>query len=231
MSSVMLNEFLQSGEEEEVEVTPEVTEVTEAPEVAEEAPVEEVEPEEPEVNEVDVELDVQKAVVSQLAAEKAELNEVIVSLRKDNYQLRKEIDELKVKADEMKTALGKVGDVLLMNTEAKVSNQVAVLERPLELKDRFEGETHDQLIEILREERERCEKDGRCRRGQIVEGILVANESLGTLAKRREALEKLFSDNQNILNGPVINELEKLGISIKEGETYLLPSEILKRNY
>ena len=223
MSSVTLNEFLQSENEEHNEVE------VKAP--VEPEPETKVELEAEVENEVDVELDVQKAVVSALAAEKAELNEVIVSLRKDNYKLRKELDELKGKTDEMKVALGKVGEVLAANSEAKASNQVAVLERPLELNDRFEGETHDQLIEILREERERCEQTGRRRRGQIVEGILVANEPTGNLAKKREALEKLFADNQNILNGLVINELGKLGISIKEGETYLLPSEILKRTY
>ena len=47
----------------------------------------------------------------------------------------------------------------------------------------------------------------------------------------RANLEKLFADNGNIVSGPVIAELEKMGISHKNGEDYLLPSEIVKRNY
>jgi hypothetical protein len=44
-------------------------------------------------------------------------------------------------------------------------------------------------------------------------------------------LEKFFNDNQNILSGPVIEMLERCGISYKHGEEYLLPAEILKRTY
>ena len=33
------------------------------------------------------------------------------------------------------------------------------------------------------------------------------------------------------MSGPVIAELEKCGIPHKNGETYLLPGEILKRTY
>ena len=43
--------------------------------------------------------------------------------------------------------------------------------------------------------------------------------------------EKLFADNGNLVSGPVIAELEKMGISHKNGEEYLLPAEIVKRNY
>ena len=51
------------------------------------------------------------------------------------------------------------------------------------------------------------------------------------LLKRRQALQKLFNDNGNILTGLVIEQLEKDGISHKNGETYLLPVEIIKRTY
>ena len=39
------------------------------------------------------------------------------------------------------------------------------------------------------------------------------------------------AENANILSGPVIAELEKSGISHKNGEQYLLPDEIIKRTY
>ena len=53
----------------------------------------------------------------------------------------------------------------------------------------------------------------------------------GTLAQRRATLEKLFADNGNLISGPVLEELKRLGISHKNGDDYLLPSEIMKRTY
>lgn len=176
-------------------------------------------------------LDVQKAVVESLAADKAEQDETISKLRKDNYALQTEIAALKAKVVEQNEALAKVGDVLAMNSEAKESNQVSLLDRDLELPDRFPGETRDQVLEAIKEARDKAETDGRLRRAQILEGVLLANESSGNLAKKRAALEKFFNDNQNILSGPVIEELQKCGISHKHGEEYLLPAEILKRTY
>ena len=176
-------------------------------------------------------LDVQKAVVESLAADKAEQDETIAKLRKDNYALQSEIAALKAKVVEQNEALAKVGDVLAMNSEAKESNKVSLLDRDLELPDRFPGETRDQVLEAIKEARDKAETDGRLRRAQILEGVLLANESSGNLAKKRAALEKFFNDNQNILSGPVIEELQKCGISHKHGEEYLLPAEILKRTY
>lgn len=176
-------------------------------------------------------LDVQKAVVESLAADKAKQDETISKLRKDNYALKTEIAALKAKVAEQNEALAKVGDVLAMNSEARESNQVSLLDRDLELPDRFPGETRDQVLEAIKEARDKAETDGRLRRAQILEGVLLANESSGNLAKKRAALEKFFNDNQNILSGPVIEELQKCGISHKHGEEYLLPAEILKRTY
>lgn len=194
------------------------------------------------------ELDVQKAVVESLAADKAAQDEEINRLKADNARLRMRLDEnikliadlegqkaqtdfLKSQIAEMKTALEKVGDVLARNTEGTLSNQIALLERNVECDDRFPGETHDHVLEVLREARDRAEAEGRTRRAQLLEGILVANEPNGTLAKKRAELEKLFSENANVVSGVVIAELQKLGISHKHGEEYLLPSEIIKRTY
>ena len=105
------------------------------------------------------------------------------------------------------------------------------MDRNTELDDKFEGETRDHVIEVIREARDACEKDGRHRRAQILESVLVANEPCGELAKRRAALEKLFEDNQCVINGQVINELDKLDIPYKVGENYLLEKEIIKRTY
>lgn len=177
------------------------------------------------------ELDVQKAVVESLAADKAEQDERIVALQKENYALKSEVSNLKSSLEEAKAALAKVGDVLAQNSETEVSSKVALLDRDPELNDRFPGETRDHVLEVIREARDAAEKDGRLRRAQVLEGVLVANEPTGKLAEKRAALEKFFNENGNIMSGPVIAQLEKNGISHKNGEEYLLPGEILKRTY
>ena len=180
---------------------------------------------------VAAELDVQKAVVESLAADKAEQDERIVTLQKENAALKSELAQLQAKQEEMKAALEKVGDVLAKNTEAECSSKIALIDRDPELDDRFPGETRDHVLEVIREARDAAERDGRLRRAQVLESVLVANEPVGRLAEKRAALEKFFNANANIMSGPVIAELEKCGISYKNGETYLLPGEILKRTY
>ena len=177
------------------------------------------------------ELDIQKAVVESLAADKAEQDERIVALQKENDALKSQVSSLQSSIEELKNSLAKIGDVLARNEETPASSTVALIDRDPELNDRFPGETRDHVLEVIREARDAAEKDGRIRRAQLLESVLVANEPIGNLAKKRAALEKFFADNANIMSGPVIAELEKCGISHKNGETYLLPSEILKRTY
>ena len=190
-------------------------------------------------------IDVQKAVVESLAADKAEQAETIAALRAENAELRKNILELKKEAvalveraeavkrqmSEQKSALEKVGDVLAINADNGLSNKVSLLDRDIDVPDRFVGETRDHVIEVVREARDKAEADGRLRRAQLLEGVLAANEPEGTLAKKRAALEKLFAENGSIVSGLVIEQLEKMGISHKNGEEYLLPAEIINRNY
>ena len=185
-----------------------------------------------------VEIDVQKAVVESLAADKAVQDEKIASLEKANAALQEEVSKSKAEIERLKKqiaeqaeALSKVGDVLAMNKETDASNKISLLDRDLEIPDRFPGETRDQVLDAIKEAREKAEADGRVRRAQLLEGVLVANEPTGNLAKKKAALEKFFNDNQNILSGPVIEELQKYGISHKKGDEYLLPSEIIKRTY
>lgn len=184
------------------------------------------------------ELDIQKAVVESLAADKAEQDERIGLLTKENASLKSQISNLKSQIsnygsqiEEMSAALAKVGDVLAANAEGEASNKVALLDRDPDLNDRFPGETRDHVLEVIREARDAAEKEGRIRRAQVLESVLVANVPLGNLAKKREALKKFFAENANILSGTVIAELEKCGISHKNGEQYLLPDEIIKRTY
>ena len=190
-------------------------------------------------------IDVQKAVVESLAADKAEQAETIAALRAENAELRKNILELKKEAaalveraeavkrqmSEQKTALEKVGDVLAINADNGLSNKVSLLDRDIDVPDRFVGETRDHVIEVVREARDKAEAEGRLRRAQVLEGVLAANEPEGTLAKKRAALEKLFAENGSIVSGLVIEQLEKMGISHKNGDEYLLPVEIINRNY
>lgn len=141
------------------------------------------------------------------------------------------VADLEKTIEEMRGALANVGDVLSRNSEKPESNQVALLDRSVDIDDNFIGETRDHVLEVLREARDSAEKDGRRRRAQLLEAVLVANEPLGELAKRRAEIEKLFADNGNIVNGAVMAGLEKAGLAYKEGDTYLLVSEIIKRNY
>ena len=177
------------------------------------------------------ELDVQKAVVESLAADKAEQDERIVKLQKENYALKSQVSGLTASLEEAKASLAKVGDILAANAETAASSKIALIDRDPELNDRFPGETRDHVLEVLREARDAAEKDGRIRRAQVLESVLVANEPVGNLAEKRAALEKFFNENANVMSGPVIAQLEKLGISHKNGEQYLLPGEIIKRTY
>jgi len=211
---MQLNEFLE-GEEQEKESS----EISEVDEVSDES----------------VELDVQKAVVESLAADKAMQDEQIENLRREKNALVSEIELLRGKIsklegeiDELNGQIEKMNDVLASNSEPSLSNKVTLLERSIELPDRFESETYDHVLEVIKEARDKSEAEGRLRRAQILESVLVANEPSGNLANHRERLEKLFAENNNILTGQVINELDKLGISYKDGENYLLTSEILR---
>lgn len=181
--------------------------------------------------ETSVELDVQKAVVESLAADKAEQDERISKLQNENNRLTSEVAVLTEKLAVLKSELEKVGETLAKNTDTALSNKLTLLERDVELEDRFSGETRDHLLEVIKEARDKAEQDGRLRRAQVLEAVLLANEPCGELAKRRDELNKLFINNSNIVNGPVIDELIKRGISHKNGENYLLPSEILARTY
>lgn len=208
-----------------------------APAVPEEALPEAAEEIEEDIVEEDS-IDVQKAVVESLAADKAEQAETILALRAENVELKKQIaalaaqiEQTKRQMSEQKSALAKVGDVLATNSENGLSNKIALLDRDIDVPDRFLGETRDHVLEVIREARDNAEKEGRLRRAQVLEGVLAANDPEGTLAKKRESLIKVFAENGNIVSGPVIEALQKMGISHKNGEDYLLPTEIINRNY
>ena len=169
--------------------------------------------------------------IAALRAENAELRKNILELKKEAAALAERAEAVKRQMSEQKTALEKVGDVLAINADNGLSNKVSLLDRDIDVPDRFVGETRDHVIEVVREARDKAEAEGRLRRAQVLEGVLAANEPEGTLAKKRAALEKLFAENGSIVSGPVIEQLEKMGISHKNGDEYLLPAEIINRNY
>ena len=192
-----------------------------------------------------VEIDVQKAVVESLAADKAEIEERLSQLHesenklrvekenlsKEVFRLQSELINLKRSLEEALESQKKIDEFLTKELSPDNSNKVSLLERSFNIPDRFEGESRDHVIEVIREAREKAEKEGRVRRAQILEAVLVENEPVGKLAENRAELEKLFTDNGYILNGDVINKLDKLTIQYKSGENYLLPAEIIKRLY
>ena len=197
------------------------------------------------------ELDIQKVVVEELAADKAKQDEEIELLKKRVGELQGELDaannevsalkgELSATneaATALKVACEKVKSELAaqmakeMDLQERNPNALALLDRDIDLPDRFPGETRDHVLEAVREARDRAEAEGRIRRAQVLEGVLVANEPNGNLAQKRAALEKFFNDKGNILSGEVIAELERCGIPHKKGDEYLLSSEILLRTY
>ena len=187
-----MEEFLQSDEEHQVK---------------EEVAVEEQTAEQ----DKEIELDVQKAVVESLAAEKVECDERISSLEGEksqlcveNEQLKAKIAVLEAKIAEYEKEFSKVGDLLSANSETEGSNKVSLLDRDVDIADRFVGETREQVLEVIKEARNKAEADGRIRCAQVLEGVLVANESTGELASKRAALEKFFNDNGNILTFALI---------------------------
>lgn len=210
------------------------------------APAEDVE-----VQEEGTELDVHKAVVEELAAEKVELNEKmaqaeaeLLALKTKCEKLERELEiknaevfglksELENVSSNAKAMSAQLAAALSKEEDQQVRNPnaLALLDREVELPDRFPGETRDHVLEVVREARDKAEAEGRLRRAQLLESVLVANEPNGTLATRRERLAKLFVENANIISGPVLEELNRLGISHKNGEQYLLPSEIMLRTY
>jgi predicted RNase H-like nuclease (RuvC/YqgF family) len=222
-----------------------------------EEPVVSNEPEEPVVNEPE-ELDVQKVVVEELAADKAKLDEKVTelgdqvtnlsekskifekeieTLKEANHSLEKEKNDLLALLEKERQARAEAEKQLAdalekhFDEQSRNPNSLALLDRDIELPDRFPGETRDHVLEVVREARDKAEQEGRIRKAQILEGVLVANEPHGNLSKKRLALEKFFNDNANILSGPVIAELERCGISYKNGDEYLLTTEILRRTY
>ena len=179
--------------------------------------------------ELGVELDVQKAVVESLAADKAEQSVEISTLRREKNKQNSTILALQAEIEKLKAEIDRFADLLAKNEEKEKPNQVTLLERSVLLEDRFESETYDHVIEALKDARDQAEKDGRCRHAQILEAVLTANESTGNLDQQRQDVEKIFADNQNVINGDVINKLDKLNIPYKVGENYLLVGEIIKR--
>ena len=184
------------------------------------------------------EIEIQKAVVESLAADKVKIEEEASLARERSAALEREkatlaarVAALEGEVASLKAELARSADRLARNEETPASSKVALLERNVDLDDRFEGETRDHVLEVLREARDVAEKEGRNRRAQILEAVLLENAPVGELAARRAALEKLFAANGNIVNGEVMRQLTKLTIQYREGETYLLPSEILKRIY
>ena len=190
------------------------------------------------------ELDVQKAVVEELAAEKVELHEQIAAREAELAARDTELAALKAQVAVLKSENAKLcaeAESLQARLDARLAheldqqernpNSLALLDREVELPDRFPGETRDHVLEVVRAARDEAERDGRVRRAQILEAVLVANEPSGNLAARRAEVTKLFSENGNIVNGTVLTRLQELEISHKNGEEYLLPSEIIKRAF
>lgn len=204
-----------------------------------------------EVVPADIELDVQKVVVEELAAEKAALELKACALEERLAWLQSEAADLSGKLAaangriaelENCIASGKMREAELerkiaayelqeSDIQARNPNQLALLDRDTELPDRFPGETRDHILEIIAEARAVAEQQGRRRRAQLLESVLKANEPSGNLQKKRDTFLKFMDEHHNVLTGEVIAELEKYGITYREGGQNLLLEEIINRTY
>ena len=171
-----------------------------------------------------------KEKITQLEHKLCQSEEISACLNDEKAVVEASLDRATAKNAELEE---KINERLIKELDDQVRNPnaLALLDRDVDLPDRFPGETRDHVLEVIKEARDEAEKTGRIRRAQLLEGVLVANEPNGGLAKKRANLEKFFTMNANIISGPVIEELERCGISYKEGDTYLLPKEILLRTY
>ena len=107
------------------------------------------------------ELDVQRTVVEALAAEKAELADQFASLKsksteleQENNSLKEQINVLRAEKEEVRSALERMSGLLIKNTDRLESSQIALLDRDVNIDDRFPGETRDHVLEIIREARD-----------------------------------------------------------------------------
>ena len=211
-----------------------------------------------EIVDLEPELDVQKAVVEELAAEKvkmekdmealkekleaneksfASLAETLASKEKEVENLAEKAEFLKKELDRKSAELEKKEEELEKlrqkeyDMQERNPNALALLDRDEELPDRFPGETRDHVIEVVREARDKAEKEGRKRCAQLLEGVLVSNEPNGTLARRRGMLKEVFAKSGNIVSGEAIEYLQNNGLTHKNGAEYMSAAEIVKFYY
>ena len=114
------------------------------------------------------EIEIQKAVVESLAADKVKIEEEASLARERSAALEREkatlaarVAALEGEVASLKAELDRSADRLARNEETPASSKVALLERNVDLDDRFEGETRDHVLEELREARDTAEKEGR----------------------------------------------------------------------
>lgn len=200
-------------------------------------------------------IDVQKAVVEELAAEKVAMELKIEELTKKVAELEaekgalveanKKLEEEKlviknaaneyvmvsVENTKLKEENAKLTAALVANTESTTSSQIALLDRNVEVPDRFVGETRSHVINAIKVALEEARANNRVRRAQLLEAVLAVNEASDEVEAKRVALENFFANHRNVLDGEVLAKLKEYGIHHKDGETYLLPSEILTRTY
>lgn len=190
------------------------------------------------------EIDVQKAAVELLAQENIKMKSDLENLKKEVAEkselAKKSEQEKEVFSKDLETAKKELEEArqelrnlqkLVFDEQERNPNALALLDRDVEVPDRFAGETRDFVLEVVKEARDKAEADGRIRLAQVLEGVLASNEPNGTLAGKREELNKLFAANSYLLSGEVIAFLEKESIAYKTAKGYLMPLEIIKREF
>ena len=155
------------------------------------------------------ELDVQKVVVEELAAEKAELHEKMAGQEADMLALKKKYEnavrELEVKKAEvfsLKSELEAVrANVKALESklaaqmareedvQARNPNALALIDRDVDLPDRFPGETRDHVLEVIKLARDAAEKEGRL-------GLAAGDFSQSPTVNKSASLSPTAADNR-----------------------------------
>lgn len=158
-------------------------------------------------------------------------SEVTSNAEKRVNELVSQVEQAKKRVKELEEELASHLEKEFEEEGKRNPNAIALLDRDVDIPDRFPGETRDHVLEILKEALKVAQESGRYRRAKLLEGVLLANEPGGGLEKRRENMRRLFEENGNLVNGNVINILNKYGIAYRDGENYLMPNEIISRTY
>ena len=104
--------------------------------------------------------------------------------------------------------------------EPSPSANIALLDKPRELAEKFAGEIREHVVETLAEAYRAAEAGGRDRRARVLEAVLVTNPPTGELEQRRAAVKQIVKEAGSTLDTAALAALEKLGFRYISGNKH-----------